>query len=471
MSDFLKDFLNTVQPLGNFLKPKPPVVETVTTKPSINAETVNVGGFDPIQGYDVGVFVTDLGSKAEVLLGQFTSIEVAIKAAAEPYKAIGYNIPIYLDGEIQINFTLEKGLLDINVLEETLGFSKFSYKNSYFRTPRLEIKFMVDPVDAYALGEPTRGVFGYSNQKSKENIDVSKRVPAGQFVLRYAKIEDWMLGSRAGKQVVVTQWRGVAQEIEVIRPDKIPSKPEVKSKTSRETETFYFNGFADFATTTKMPQMGSYQLYPDWVTPESILRFLRTIIPDQTAKLAIDRQLAQVNKGLKSFAKNTKPAIVTRTPSKAINTEIKSIKFKPSESKNNYGSDLNLVLAALTQQINIAPDAATKATLQAMYNNLLERVPKRSKPKDPNFQPVKSLPRPSKPKDPDFKPAKAQPRPSYVISLPPGRMQFIKSKLKEVKVVPKTIAAKGGFFFTFPKISPNKKSIAKNNSGFKPFNS
>ena len=68
---------------------------------SVRSNTINIGGPDPIQGHDVGVWVEDLGRKGRpnILLGQFTSITIMVKNATEPYRPVGSRQAIYFDGD------------------------------------------------------------------------------------------------------------------------------------------------------------------------------------------------------------------------------------------------------------------------------------------------------------------------------------------------------------------------------------
>lgn len=266
---------------------------------SINSSTINVGGPDPIQGYDVGVFVQDSGrGHKDILLGQFTSIQIRVIVAAEPYKCVGYEIPVYLDGEKQITFVLDKGLLDVNVFRETFGFKTYSWLNRYIRSPRFKITFAIDPVDFAVMDEVTKA---YGQQ--------IQRTPSGRFVLEMAKVNEWGIGSEGGKKVVVTQWQGVAQQIwaEPLTLNNMPGgKRAAYDSAGRpvdpiELPTFFFADYADYASTTPRVVPTSYQLYPDWISPEMILQAEKTILlnlPDFPGRQAlldsIDRQLAAV---------------------------------------------------------------------------------------------------------------------------------------------------------------------------------
>ena len=194
-------------------------------KSSSGSNTVNIGGLDPLQGYDVGVWIKDVGYRGNtgrsVLVGQFSSIVIAIKNVSDPYMAVGYRQPLYLDGEVQISFTLEKGLLDIDIFTETFGFAQFDREFRFNRTPRFEITFALDPVDWHALYKP-----GYQFGEKLE------RKPVGRFVLGRCKFETLNIGATSGKNVVATQWNGIAHSIRAHRDGSTPSSRDQAEKNS-----------------------------------------------------------------------------------------------------------------------------------------------------------------------------------------------------------------------------------------------
>jgi hypothetical protein len=169
---------------------------------SISSNTLNIGGADPIQGFDVGVWVHDTGTKQPVMLGQFTSIVVTIRNATEAYMEFGQRYPRYLDGEFQIAFVMEKGLLDLNVFQQTFGFKYVSRTKRFGRSPRFDITFAVNPVDADVLEGSIR------RDPGSESIT---RDATGRFILSVCKIDSWHFASTSGRQVIATQWQGVAE--------------------------------------------------------------------------------------------------------------------------------------------------------------------------------------------------------------------------------------------------------------------
>ncbi len=169
-------------------------------KKSIDSTVLNNGGPDPVQGFDVGVWVEDIGRGEYVLAGQFTRIVISLKLSAEPYLPVGYRTPIYLDGEMQMSYTLQKGLVDMLVLRETLGFKEINNRHRYIRMPRFKITFFVDPVDWSTLDEMSLQ-FGLKIE----------RYSAGVVVLDRCKMDTFHLGAEAGKHVVANEWNGVAE--------------------------------------------------------------------------------------------------------------------------------------------------------------------------------------------------------------------------------------------------------------------
>lgn len=177
---------------------------------SIKAAMLNQGGADPLQGFDVGVWVHDQANNNPVLLGQFTSIVITVRNATEVYLEMGQRYPRYLDGEFQIAFVLEKGLLDINVFQQTFGFSQVSRRKRFGRSPRFEITFTMNPVDADILEAPITDL--------AKNTVINRDV-TGRFVLETAKIDSWHIAATSGRHVVATQWQGIAEGISAITSD------------------------------------------------------------------------------------------------------------------------------------------------------------------------------------------------------------------------------------------------------------
>lgn len=191
-------------------------------------DVMDHGGPDPIQGFDVDVWVMD-GSRSGadtavpgsasnmVLLGSFTSIVVTIRNATEAYLELNQRIPRYLDGEVQMAWVMEKGMVDLYALRQTFGFDRMRRKYRFNRSPRFLITFNVT----------TNGELKDTLTKTSSNVggliengsgvwDTMKRTTTGRYLLYNAKVDSWHFAATSGKQVVANQWQGVCEGIEFL---------------------------------------------------------------------------------------------------------------------------------------------------------------------------------------------------------------------------------------------------------------
>ena len=175
------------------------------------------GGPDPIQGFDVDVWVQDPsrndlnvnglvspGDQAGslVLLGSFTSIVVTMRNATEAYMELNQRMPRYLDGEFQIAWVMEKGMLDIWMFKQTFGFSTIRRNIRFNRSPRFVITFQSN-----TNGE-LHPVIHTPNLTYTNNV---VRQTDGRIALYMCKPDSLHIAATAGKQVVASQWQGVAE--------------------------------------------------------------------------------------------------------------------------------------------------------------------------------------------------------------------------------------------------------------------
>lgn len=221
---------------------------------SIQAHMLNQGGADPVQGFDVGVWVHDQGTGDKILLGQFTSIVITVRNATEVYLEMGQRYPRYLDGEFQIAFVLEKGLLDISVFQQTFGFAQVSRRKRFGRSPRFEITFSLNPVDADVLEKDITDL-------SAGKID---RDVTGRFVLETAKIDSWHIAATSGRHVVATQWQGIAEGMSAIASDYseidgLATPGLIQTPVAGYTTGNHFRSFQDGVASTVV---GSQQIRP-----------------------------------------------------------------------------------------------------------------------------------------------------------------------------------------------------------------
>lgn len=227
----------------------PQLPATVAANSSIKGSVLNNNGPQPLQGFDVGVWVHDDGRNKTVLLGQFTSILLTIRVGTELYLGANQRQATLLDGEFYIAFDLEKGLISSDVIQETLGFKVFSKDNVYLRSPRFTITFALDPVDWNALGD-----------NSLQFGQVISRYPAGSIALTGCKMDTLMIAATGGKSVAANKWRGLCEglitdtqtlaRLETEHPDaKLEFDANGNAYDITKVRTFAYSSYSDQAST------------------------------------------------------------------------------------------------------------------------------------------------------------------------------------------------------------------------------
>ncbi len=184
---------------------------------------VNNFGLDPLQGFDFEVWVQDTYTGGVAWFGKFQSLTVSFRDATETYLELGQRLPIYLNGEIQIAWVLEQGLVDMAFVQRTFGVSVMARNQLLARGPRFHICF-----DSYAadlvreennnnprntsdlvgrMGGAENSIFNRSNQLfPKEN-----RKAQGRYELVRCKVDSVSAGFMPGRRVVGVRWEGVCE--------------------------------------------------------------------------------------------------------------------------------------------------------------------------------------------------------------------------------------------------------------------
>ena len=187
-----------------------------------NPAVVNNFSLDPLSGYDFEVYVQNQGSAGEIndtegflWIGKFQSLTLSIRNATETYLELGQRIPRYLDGEIQIAWVLEQGLVDGNFLHATFGYPNISREQLIGRMPRFQITF-----DANApVLNASEADSALSNQNftwSSKQKDL-KRNAAFQYHITHCKVDNYSMGMMPGRRVVAQRWEGVAEGIKWVK--------------------------------------------------------------------------------------------------------------------------------------------------------------------------------------------------------------------------------------------------------------
>jgi hypothetical protein len=197
---------------------------------------VNNAILDPMQGFDADVWVLDQGTGAYNLVGRFTSIQLTVRNATEPYLELNQRMPRLLDGEFQIGWVLERGMLDTRVLEQTFGYAAITRELRNNRNVRFQISFSVnapelqsnsggnaDSVSNRAGLRSQNAVGGFaglvtsgSGGPEGQNPFQAKRQAIGEYVLTFCKVDSWTMGINAGRNVIANRWEGMCEGIEYV---------------------------------------------------------------------------------------------------------------------------------------------------------------------------------------------------------------------------------------------------------------
>jgi len=184
---------------------------------------INNAVLDPMQGFDADVYVLDQATGSYTMIGRFVSIQITIRNSTEPYLEFNQRVPRYLDGEFQIGWVLERGMLDYRALEHTFGLATISRSARLNRGTRFQITFSLNAEELQEASDsatktpdniaPSARTFGLAADKIPEN---TARKTKGKLRLTFCKVDSYTLGSTAGRSVIANRWEGVAEGIEEI---------------------------------------------------------------------------------------------------------------------------------------------------------------------------------------------------------------------------------------------------------------
>jgi hypothetical protein len=247
-----------------------PAINAVNAPQSILANSVSNAALDPFQGFDVDVWVQNQADGTPVMLGQFTSITMTIRNATEAYLEFDQRIPRYLDGEFQIAWVMERGLLDLRVLAECYGFDSITRAARINRSPRFTITFEVNAPDlnsdrlyqaqsgqnynsnALTLGVPSDynlGVNSGTNSTSQLTVGRSAgaRSTYARVKLEFCKVDSWNMAAASGRNVVANQWQGVAEGYSIITSDNSTNVYDASSFPNKSPNFQTNSGFKIFS--------------------------------------------------------------------------------------------------------------------------------------------------------------------------------------------------------------------------------
>jgi hypothetical protein len=180
-----------------------------------------IGLQDPLQGYDIKVETVPATGNNPTLVGAFTSLMFKIVNQTETYLPLNSRIPRMLDGEIIVVWSLEQGLVEMNVVANTFGpeFATAFEKGRQFKVPRskrFNIKFLMNAMLPSTRDEST---FNVGTGVGVENLIKPEDALAGTkgYQIRFCRVDTFSFGVAAGRHVVANSWQGTGQHIEPIK--------------------------------------------------------------------------------------------------------------------------------------------------------------------------------------------------------------------------------------------------------------
>lgn len=233
-----------------------------TTQSELYCAPVDNTGLDPMQGFDFFVWVADVCTGKLAWFGAFQSLTLSIRDATETYLELGQRIPIHLNGEIQIAWVLEQGLVDYQFIYRTFGVKAIRRDMYISRGPRFQISF---DGNAYELdrsanqqgltgtGMVANGTVDRGNSGNNIGDDTLYRwgsdeylhlsadmyasdtnyrpIRSGRYDILRCKVDSVSLGIMPGRRVAAVRWEGVAEGIAYI------NETVQQFKTQRDTGT------------------------------------------------------------------------------------------------------------------------------------------------------------------------------------------------------------------------------------------
>lgn len=181
---------------------------------------VNNATLDPLQGFDVEVWCTDLATGQILDVGQFQSCTFTIRNATETYLPLGTRSPRYYDGEFQIAWVLERGKLSTNYLEAWFGTPDISADQYLSRGPRFQITIDFNAVElqdkvngtTYVVNSVKKESPNFFNSNTKDFL-MTNRQTKGQLHLTRCKLDSMSTGIMPGRRIIADRWEGVAEGI------------------------------------------------------------------------------------------------------------------------------------------------------------------------------------------------------------------------------------------------------------------
>lgn len=184
--------------------------------------------------------------------GRFQSLTISIRDATETYLELGQRLPIYLNGEIQIAWVLEQGLVDMKFIVRTFGVDNIRRDQVVARGPRFHIAFDANAADkvrqtataSLELTEENAGLNSFDNtgatfRQGDASPLFTNYMPSGgptnsgRYEMMRCKVDSVSLGIMPGRRVAAVRWEGVSEGISYVKE----SLQRFKNSSANQNET------------------------------------------------------------------------------------------------------------------------------------------------------------------------------------------------------------------------------------------
>ena len=183
---------------------------------------VNNTQLDPLAGFDVEVWCTDLATGQLLDVGQFQSCTFTVRDATETYLPLGQRIPTYHNGEVQIAWVLERGKLNVDNLTAWFGTNDLNRDKYLGRGPRFQITIDYNAIELQGSGINTTTYIADSNSLPSRSFfkpndsnnylqDPTKTEAKGRIHLFRCKLDSMSEGIMPGRRIIANRWEGVAE--------------------------------------------------------------------------------------------------------------------------------------------------------------------------------------------------------------------------------------------------------------------
>lgn len=234
------------------------------------SSAVNNGRRDPLQGFDVNVYIQDQGTGNLLPFGEFTGFQHTVRNATEPYLPLGHRSLSLLDGEFQIGWVAEGGKINVDALKDTIGYEYIGPVVRIGRSPRFQIVVEYNAAEleaaegnAYYGAEYVSEDFFSDSGKAGTGGVASplKRAATGRYVFSFCKVDAYTSGAMAGRSVIADRIEGLASGLSIETLDTPVFKKSTLLDSSASTTASTYNG-----RNIVVPTFSTFGKLPTWAT-------------------------------------------------------------------------------------------------------------------------------------------------------------------------------------------------------------